>query len=239
MRVEGSKAAPIDAGAAPASARRRGMAFMLLGAILLTTSDAVSKSLTERYPLGELIFLRGLFIMVPVIVIVQTHGGLAALRVVDLRGQLTRAGLFVISSILFVTSLSYLPLPLVTSLTFVSPIFMTVLAIPLLGERVSWQTWCAVFAGFAGVVIAIDPSGSAWSWAALLPVIGAFCGALRDILTRHMSARESSASIMFFSTSITMLFALTTAPFGWNWPPTVVFGFSRGRLGSRSSSKGW
>ncbi len=201
--------------------RRRGMTLMLLSAIVLTSSDAVSKALTARYPVGELIFLRGLFVMVPVLWLVRAHGGLVALTVVNVRGQVARAGLFVVSSVLFVTSLSYLPLPLVTSLSFVSPIFMTVLAIPLLGERVSWQTWCAVFAGFAGVVIAIDPSGAAWSWAAVLPVIGAFSGALRDILTRRIAARESSTAIMFYSMGLTMLFALTTAPFGWHWPTGI------------------
>ena len=51
---------------------------MLLGAVLLTTSDAVSKALTERYPVGELIFLRGLFVMVPVLWIVRARGGVAA-----------------------------------------------------------------------------------------------------------------------------------------------------------------
>jgi drug/metabolite transporter (DMT)-like permease len=225
VRVGGSgvERASVGGADAPAQARarRRGMALMLLAAVLLTTSDAVSKALTERYPVGELIFLRGLFVMVPVLWIVRARGGAAALTVVDVRGQVARAGLFVISSVLFVTSLSYLPLPLVTSLSFVSPIFMTVLAIPLLGERVSWQTWCAVLAGFAGVVIAIDPSGAAWSWAAVLPVIGAFSGALRDILTRRISARESSTSIMFYSMGLTMLFALVTVPFGWRWPAGI------------------
>jgi drug/metabolite transporter (DMT)-like permease len=214
----GASDTPVDAGAARASARRRGMALTLLGVIILTTSDAVSKFLTARYPVGELIFLRGLFVMVPVLWMVQARGGLAALTIVDPRGQAMRAGLFVISSILFVTSLSYLPLPLVTALTFVSPIFMTLLAIPLLGERVAWQTWCAVIAGFAGVVITLDPSGAPWSWAAVLPVIGAFCGALRDILTRRISLRESSTSILFYSMGSTVVLALATAPFGWRWP---------------------
>lgn len=226
MRVEGSKAAPVggatQSGMAPAvapgMARRRGMALMLLGSVVLTSSDAISKALTARYPIGELIFLRGLFVMVPIFWMVRARGGIAALTVVDVRGQILRAGLFVTSSILFVTSLSYLPLPLVTSLTFVSPIFMTMLAIPLLGERVSWQTWCAVVAGFVGVVIAIDPSGATWSWAALLPVVGALAGALRDILTRRISARESATSILFYSMGLMLLLALATSPFGWRWP---------------------
>jgi drug/metabolite transporter (DMT)-like permease len=197
------------------------MALMLLGAVLLTSSDAVSKALTTRYPVGELIFLRGLCVMVPILFMVRARGGFATLAVLSIRGQVARACLFVCSSVLFVTSLSYLPLPLVTSLSFVSPIFMTVLAIPLLGERVSWQTWCAVFAGFAGGVIAINPTGASWSWAAVLPVIGAFSGALRDILTRRISARESSTSIMFYSMGLTVLLATATAPFGWRWPDGI------------------
>ena len=213
--------AGLDAGVR-ARARRRGMALMLLGAVVLTSSDAVSKSLTARYPVGELIFLRGLFVMVPVLLVVRARGGFAALNVTDLRGQLARAALFVISSVLFVTSLSVLPLPLVTALSFVSPIFMTVLAIPLLGERVAWQTWCAVLVGFAGVVVTIYPGadmmGAGLGWAALLPVIGAFAAALRDILTRRIAARESSASILFYSMGITILLALASAPFGWRWP---------------------
>jgi drug/metabolite transporter (DMT)-like permease len=203
-------------------ARRRGMGLMLLGAVVLTSSDAVSKALTARYPVGELIFLRGLFVMLPVLLVVRARGGFAALTVTDLRGQLARAGLFVISSVLFVTSLSVLPLPLVTALSFVSPIFMTALAVPLLGERVAWQTWCAVIAGFAGVVVTIYPGadmmGAGFGWAALLPVIGAFAAALRDILTRRIAARESAASILFYSMGITILLALASAPFGWAWP---------------------
>lgn len=205
--------------------RRRGMALTLLGAVLLTSSDAVSKALTARYPVGELIFLRGLFVMVPVLLVVRARGGLAALAIVDLRGQLMRAGLFVIASVLFVTSLSALPLPLVTALSFVSPIFMTVLAIPMLGERVAWQAWCAVIAGFGGVVITIQPwndaAGVGFGWAAVLPVIGALAGALRDILTRRMTARESATSILFYSMAITMGFALLSSPFGWRWPNGV------------------
>ncbi|MEJ0071644.1 MAG: DMT family transporter [Pseudomonadota bacterium] len=225
--------APVAAATAAVRAqeRRRGMGLVLLGAVVLTTSDAVSKALTERYPVGELIFLRGLFVMVPVLLLVRARGGFAALTIVDMRGQLARAGLFVISSILFVTSLSYLPLPLVTALSFVSPIFMTVLAVPLLGERVAWQTWCAVIAGFAGVVITIDPfgilfdpgAGSVVAWAALLPVIGAFAAALRDILTRRIAGRESSTSILFYSMGLTLVIALASAPFGWRWPTAGTF----------------
>jgi drug/metabolite transporter (DMT)-like permease len=218
VTADSTNTAPLSAAAHAAAMRRRGMVLTLLGSALLSTSDALSKTLTEHYPVGELIFLRGLCVMLPVMLLVRAQGGLATLRVTDPRGQFGRAALFVLSGAFFVTSLSLLPLPLVTTLSFVAPIFTTVLAIPLLGERVSWAVWVAVFAGFAGVVITIDPANASWSWAAALPVIGAFFAALRDILTRRLSARETSGSIMFYSMGLMVVLSSLTAPFGWRWP---------------------
>jgi drug/metabolite transporter (DMT)-like permease len=216
VTADSTNTAPLGADAA--AARRRGIAFTLIGTALLSTSDALSKTLTERYPVGELIFLRGLCVMIPVLLLVRVQGGLASLRVTDLRGQLGRAVLFVLSGVFFVTSLSLLPLPLVTILSFVAPIFATLLAVPLLGERVSWAVWVAVIAGFVGVVITVDPQTAPWSWAAVLPIVGALCAALRDILTRRLSSHETSGSIMFYSMGLMVVVAGLTAPFGWRWP---------------------
>jgi len=60
--------------------------------------------------------------------------------------------------------------------------------------------------------------GRAWSWAALLPVVGAFAAALRDIITRRLSARETSGAIMFYSMALMVACASLSAPFGWRWP---------------------
>ncbi|MBV8165742.1 MAG: DMT family transporter [Alphaproteobacteria bacterium] len=217
MTADSTNTAPLDSDAV-AAARRRGMVLTLLGTALLSTSDALSKTLTETYPVGELIFLRGLCVLIPVLLIVRAQGGIASLRVADWRAQLVRGTLFVMSGVFFVTSLSLLPLPLVTTVSFVAPIFTTLLAIPLLGERVSWPVWVAVFAGFGGVVVTLDPSGAPWSWAALLPVLGALAASLRDILTRRLSARETSGAIMFYSMALMVACASLSAPFGWRWP---------------------
>src|SRR5262249_32275591 len=62
------------------------------------------------------------------------------------------------------------------------------------------------------------PSAAQWSWAALLPMCAALAASLRDILTRRLSARESSGAIMFYSMALMVVVASTTAPFGWRWP---------------------
>src|SRR5258706_419648 len=76
----------------------------------------------------------------------------------------------------------------------------------------------AVFAGVGGVGIPPGPAGAPWSWAALLPVDGAFAAALRDIITRRLSARETSGAIMFYSMALMVACASLSAPFGWRWP---------------------
>jgi len=110
VTADSTNTAPLDADAA-AAARRRGMVLTLIGTALLSTSDALSKTLTETYPVGELIFLRGLCVLIPVLLLVRAQGGIASLRVADWRAQLVRGTLFVISGVFFVTSLSLLPLP--------------------------------------------------------------------------------------------------------------------------------
>src|SRR5258706_419651 len=75
-----------------------------------------------------------------------------------------------------------------------------------------------VFDGFGGVVCRFVPWGAPWRWAALLPVVGACAAALRDIITRRLSARETSGAIMFYSMALMVACASLSAPFGWRWP---------------------
>lgn len=103
----------------------------------------------------------------------------------------------VIATGLFVLSLSLLPLAEATAATFTSPIFVTILAVPLLGERVGLRRWSAVVIGFAGVLLMLRPTGAAVQWAILIPVCAAFSGSLRDIVTRKLTVDVSTIAILF------------------------------------------
>jgi drug/metabolite transporter (DMT)-like permease len=199
---------------------------MICGTALLIGNDAASKYLTESFPVGQVICLRqaaALVAMVPYIVWVA--GG-ASLRVHAWGRQIARGAMLAVSSALMVTGLSLLPLATVTAITFVGPIFVALMSVPMLGERVNAARWTAIALGFAGVLIAVRPTSAAFEWALLIPVATAFASGTRDIMSRQLSRTDSSISILFVSTGIVMLAGLATIPFGWNavsWPAAGWF----------------
>jgi len=137
------------------------------------------------------------------------------LRVVDLRGQLMRGMLFIIGSMLIVWSLAVLPLATAITMLYLSPIFMVILSVPLLGERISRHRWIAVIGGFAGVLIIMRPGAATFQWVLLLPLLAAMVNALRDVITRRLARTETSISILFWSNIILMAGGFATLPLGW------------------------
>jgi drug/metabolite transporter (DMT)-like permease len=194
----------------------KGVAVMICGTALLIGNDAASKYLTETFPVGQVICLRqaaALLAMVPYIVWVS--GG-ASLRVHAWGRQIARGTMLALSSGLMVTGLSLLPLATVTAITFVGPIFVALMSLPMLGERVNAVRWVAIALGFGGVLIAVRPTSVAFEWALLIPLATALASGARDVMTRLLSRTDTNISILFVSTGMVMLAGLATIPFGWN-----------------------
>ena len=193
----------------------RGIALMTAGCVLITLNDTVMKALSGAYPPGETIFVRGVFVAIPIALLVYRAGGLHTLRVTNLPGQLLRAMTLVASMFLFVIGLQYLPLADAVALTFAGPLILTALAPWALRERVGWRRRCAVAVGFAGVLIMLAPGQEGLRWAAFLPLGAAVFEAVRDIVTRRLVVTESSVSLTACSTGFVTLCALATAGHGW------------------------
>ena len=193
----------------------RAIALMSAGCVLITVNDSIMKSLTGTYPTGETIFVRGLFVFIPIALLVYRGGGLHTLRVTNLPGQLLRAVTLVASMFLFVTSLRHLPLADAVALTFAGPLMLTAAAPWALGERVGWRRRFAVAVGFAGVLIMLAPGRDGLRWVTLLPLGTAFFEAVRDIVTRRLVVTESSVSLTACSLGFATLCALATAGHGW------------------------
>lgn len=196
----------------------KGIACMIAGTAFLTLNDGVMKWMTASYPIGEIIFIRSLFVLIPVALLAWRAGGLEALRVQNIRGQAVRTVLSIVSMVCFVTGLRLLPLAEAIALTFASPLFVTILAPGLLGETVGWRRWLAVLVGFIGVLIMTRPDGDVVRWAVLLPLGAALTFGLANIMTRRISTTESSVSILSVSMISVTVFSLATAPFGWRAP---------------------
>lgn len=196
----------------------RAVAMALLGGALLTLNDAVIKTLVQTFPIGQVLCLRGLFVAVPILLFAWRAGGLHRLRIRNIKGQSLRGVCVVTSSFLFVAGLSFLPLAEAISISFAGPLFVTAMAPLMLGEHVGWRRWTAVLIGFAGVLFIVRPGGSAMQWAALFPLGAAVAGGMRDLITRKISATETSEAVLLVTTLVVVLAGLSTWPFG-GWQP--------------------
>jgi len=199
-----------------------GIACMVVGGALLTRNDAVVKWLSDGYPVGKILFIRGLFVFIPVAVIAWRMGGMKALTIHHVGAQTARALLTVISTVFYLIALTAMPLADVVSIAFAGPLFLTALAVPLLGEPVGWRRWSAVLVGFAGILVMFRPGSETLHWVALLPLIGALLSAFRDIITRRLTATvavtETSVGILCYTTLGVTLAGLTTFTMGWRMP---------------------
>jgi drug/metabolite transporter (DMT)-like permease len=193
----------------------KGVALMLLGIFFITSNDAVTKILAERYPLGEVICLRQLASMLFIVPLVLATSGIASLRVVDYSGQAIRAVAFFATAALMIASLAYLPLAIATAIAFSSPLFIAALAGPFLGENVTQRRVLAILAGFAGVLIVIRPGSPSFTSVLLFPVAMALANAIRDMMTRKLARTETSVSILFWSMLLSLLISALSIPFGW------------------------
>ena len=203
------------AGDAAAAQSMRAVVCMLVGVALLSLNDALIKSLSVGYPVGQLLFVRGLFVIPWILLLAHRAGGMHSLRIKSVKGQALRAVCVIASAFLFVNGLRYLPLADAIAVTFAGPLFITAMAPLVLGEHVGWRRWLAVLAGFAGVLLMVRPGVGAMQWAILLPLGATLFGGMRDLITRRISQTETSVAVLLVTTLVVMSAGLTTAPFGW------------------------
>ncbi len=208
---------------AGSSAPLKGVLCIVTGGLFLTMNDALLKWLAGDYPVGQIMFVRGLFVFIPISILVWQAGGITALRITRTRTHVLRTLLVIAGTFLFITGLRYLPLADAITITFAGPLFVTALAAPILGEVIRWRRWLAVAVGFVGVIIIVRPSGNIAQMAALLPLCASLTGAFRDILTRYMASRESSISVLFYTSLGVTVAGGATYIMGWqNMPITDI-----------------
>ena len=194
----------------------RGIWLMIIGSAVLVTNDAVTKYLTEGFPVWQVLALRHIAAVFVILLYAKYVTGWDALKVGHWPSQILRGFTFIGTTVLVTISLSLLPLATFTAIVFSGPFFVAALSVPLLGESVGWRRWAAIGIGFIGVLIIVRPGSHSFEVALLIPVITAVFSALRDIVTRKISVTETSLGILFWSTLIVIAASLLAVPWGWN-----------------------
>lgn len=203
----------------------RGIAFMFLAMFALSCLDASAKALIADYSVWQIIFLRNLFALVPVLIFVWRAGGFANLRTHRLPQHFARAMLGMAMMALFFTSLATLKLADAIAIAFVAPLITTALSGPLLGDSVGRHRWSAIFIGLIGVLVMVRPGTGAFQPAAMLVLGGIFFYSLAMLWSRRLSRTESSAAIACYYTFSTILMSGIILAFtGWRTPTPEAWG---------------
>ena len=160
-RVICASAKRVSASVAPMSTAR-GIAFKLVSAALFAVMSALVRHLGARYPVGQVVFYRSVFALIPVVLVYAWRGELAAVvRTERPLGQAGRGVLSIAGMFFNFGAVARLPLVESNAIAFSSPLFTVALAALILGERVRVYRWSAVVVGFIGVLVVLSPHLSA------------------------------------------------------------------------------
>lgn len=210
-------AAPPPAGDRPMT----GIALMLCAVATFAVQDTFAKYLTGAYPAVQVAWARYAISLAFILAALPWLGARSALVSRRPGLQLMRGVMLYTSTLLFVVAVTYIPLATATAIGFISPLLLTALSIPFLGETVGPRRWIAIGVGFVGMLIIIRPGQGDWHWALLLPVAMATFNALYQLVTRRMRGVDPPITALLYPTFVGAAVGLLPVPFVWVTPGAV------------------
>jgi drug/metabolite transporter (DMT)-like permease len=199
----------------------KGIACGIVAMSLFPAQDAIVKWLSSDYSVFQLLFMRSIFVFIPVAILVMRSGGPRVLRTKQPAMLILRAAFSFGAWSVYFFAISQIPLADAMALVFSAPLIITALSVPFLGEAVGLRRWVAVGVGFLGVLIMIEPGSGTLQGVALLPLVSAAFYSVSMLLTRILTRREASVTMLFYSTLTILVLSGVAQPFVWvtpDWP---------------------
>ena len=194
-----------------------GFLYMFLSVCTFSVMDLLVKWSSD-YPTGEVLFFRGFFGLLPTYFLIPKNKLRTFYATERSKEHLFRCFMGLMALIAIVVALRELPLAVVASLSYAAPLFITVLSIFLLSEKVGIFRWLAVIIGFAGVIIIAEPGFKGMNYLYFLPLIFCIGMAFVTITIRKLSTTEPIWLISIFFTITISIAGLVTIPMGWKMP---------------------
>jgi drug/metabolite transporter (DMT)-like permease len=196
----------------------RGIGLMLLAVSTFSCLDATSKYLASHYPVPAIVWARYVVQVLLMLVVLGPRLRLGLVRTTNLRLQIVRGLVLTASSLIFLTALSVVPLADAAGIAFMAPLFIAVLAGPVLHERVAAATWLALAGGFVGVLLIIRPGSGLFTWVGLLPLCSALLMAIYQLMTRKLAGRDSALTTLFYPAMVGSILVPIAFPFSLALP---------------------
>ncbi len=194
---------------------------MCLAVCLFACMNTVVKLLSPHFSSVQIVWARTLGHLLFVLALFLPRNGLSILRSQQLGSQLGRSLLQVASTMLYFTALRSVPLAEATSIGFLAPMFVTLLAVPILGEKILPSRMMVVLVGFIGVLIIVRPGTEVFQWSSLLILGSSSCYATYQVLTRKVSGDRAETSAIY-SALLGGVITSVAVPFFWTTPVRTI-----------------
>jgi drug/metabolite transporter (DMT)-like permease len=208
-----------------------GILLMVSAIGFFVLMDTIAKYLSQWYPVPGIVWARYVINLCILLVWFAARGELGRIRTARPGIQLARGLLLAGATFLYFTSLKVLPLADAAAIGFVLPLFVAVLAVPILGERLDGPRTFAIFVGLAGALVIVRPGTDVFTPYALLPVAMAICNALYQVLTRKVAGEEHPLTSLVWGAIVGAVLLSAVAPIywkapdvGWHWALLGIIG---------------
>ncbi|CAN1563543.1 RhaT Permeases of the drug/metabolite transporter (DMT) superfamily [Rhabdaerophilaceae bacterium] len=192
--------------------------MLLVVTIMFSFGDMLSKMTVVTIHPTQIFFVRCVIVASVVVPAVYFRKGRSVFHSERPKTQIFRGICILLSSLLFVSGLYYLPLADANALNAVWPLLITVLSVFFLGEKVGIRRWVATIVGFCGMLLIIRPGTSAFQAAALLPLLSAFTWSMATLTARSMSAHDRAETTIVWSSLVMLAGSCLLVPFYWVQP---------------------
>ena len=196
--------------------------FMCAGVMILPFLNATAKLLIEHYPLIQIMWARYTLHLVFFLILFGPEHGVRLLSTNRPKLQLMRSTLLLCCTGFYFSALWFIELPTAVAISFTSPMIVTLLAIPMLKEKVGWRRLLAVFVGFIGALVVIRPGFGGIHPAGFLMLAAAILFAFYQILTRKVLAFDTPETSVAYMAIVGTVCTSVLLPWHWTTPTTIT-----------------
>ena len=202
----------------------RGVALTLASIVFFVALDSVAKIMTQTLPSLQIAWGRYVFSVILLPLLISPRALIPALRTRRLDLQMARSVLLVSVTCAFFIAIRHIPLADAVAIGFAAPFITSMLAIPVLGEKVGIRRWTAITVGFVGVMIVLRPGFEERHWAYFLPLAVAAGMAAYNVLTRLVNRYDEARTSMAYNNvagAVVMSLVVLILPGQWV-PPGAI-----------------
>lgn len=208
--------------AASSAEVRRAVLYMVASTLMFGTMAAVIRLASEQLHPFEIAFFRNFFGFVFALPLLVRHGP-GLLKTSKLPLYLLRCVIGIVSMLAGFWAIVNLPLAHAISLSYSTPLFVTIGAVLVLGEVVRARRWTAVLVGFIGVLVIVRPGGESFTFGSVIALLAAAMSASVAISIKFLSRTEKADAIVLYTTMLWVPMSLLPALLVWVWPQGIIW----------------